>query len=86
VTSGSPAHLGIDWAQVHARLAAAIASTREIFNPSAERTERLLEERARRLARPLTPHQVTDEWVELLAFNLSGERYGIETRYVQETI
>jgi purine-binding chemotaxis protein CheW len=83
--SGS-ASLDIDWPRVHIRLAAAIANTREIFNPSAERAERLLEERARRLACPLASNHEVGAWQDLLAFQLSGERYGIETRHVREII
>ncbi len=46
-----------------------------------ERVRRLLEERARVLARPLATPAPADAF-ELLAFTLGRERYALETRYV----
>jgi purine-binding chemotaxis protein CheW len=74
---------GIDWQQVHARLAQAAAMTRQALAPSEERSALLLEARARRLAQPLAvPRPAV--MLDLLTLSLSGERYAIETRYVQE--
>src|SRR4051794_36714431 len=76
----------IDWQQVHARLARASAGTREALAPSAERVDAVLEDRARRLARPLAAAQPSGGLLDLLAFRLAGERYAVETRYVQEVV
>jgi purine-binding chemotaxis protein CheW len=76
----------INWQEVHSRLAQATAATREVFAPSPERTEILLQERARRLAQPLVAERRDGDWLELLTFKLSGERYGIETRHVREVV
>lgn len=55
-------------------------------NPAVEEVARILRERARRLARPLDAPAETGETLEILAFSLAGERYGIETRYVHEVV
>jgi purine-binding chemotaxis protein CheW len=47
-----------------------------------ERTRAILEARAAALARPPAPP--TAPGVEVLVFELSGERYALETRYVRE--
>lgn len=49
-----------------------------------EEVRRILRERARALARPLEEAAAPTEVLELLVFSLAGERYGIETAYVQE--
>jgi purine-binding chemotaxis protein CheW len=76
----------IDWQALHARLASTAAATRAATEPSADRAAIVLEERARRLAQPLAGDRVAAATFDLLGFALSGERYGIETRYVQEVV
>lgn len=76
----------IDWQQVNARLALAAAATREVFEPSPERAELVLRQRARRLAQPLPALRPDSDRIDVLAFNLLDERYAIETRCVQELV
>jgi purine-binding chemotaxis protein CheW len=76
----------IDWQALHARLASTAAATRAATARSADCAEIVLEERARRLAQPLADDRVAKVTLDLLGFALSGERYGIETRYVQEVV
>jgi purine-binding chemotaxis protein CheW len=49
-----------------------------------ERTRRILEERARLLARPPPVEVRAADRLELLVFSLSGETYALETRSVRE--
>lgn len=49
--------------------------------PTEEAARELLQARARALAKPLAPERSRDQ-LQLLAFSLGGERYGVELRYV----
>lgn len=76
----------IDWQQVHARLARTAAAMRDAGEASPEHAARLLDERARRLSKPLAAPLPAGAMLDLLAFELAGERYAIETRHVQEVV
>jgi purine-binding chemotaxis protein CheW len=52
---------------------------------SAEETARVLAERARLLARPTAAASRADV-LELIVFELAGERYAVETRYAVEVV
>lgn len=67
----------VDWAEVRARIEAAAAAT----VPSPERVRRLLEERARVLARPAIVAPAGDT-LRVITFALSDEVYAIESRFV----
>jgi purine-binding chemotaxis protein CheW len=85
-TSRRPFNAEIDWQELHARLAQTVATTREALRPSSERDAMLLEERARRLAQPLGSARSAGAALDLLVFTLTGERFGIEARHVQEVL
>ena len=73
----------IDWEAVHRRLAVATAaiSGGRAYGP--EETRHILETRARAVARP--PARPDDSrQLEILAFSLAGEAYGVETCHVRE--
>jgi purine-binding chemotaxis protein CheW len=73
----------IDWESIHRRLAAAAAAISGRFEHGPEEARRILEARAREAARP--PVESDDaERLEILAFSLAGESYGVETRHVRE--
>jgi len=72
-----------DWQQAYARLDRARASAGE---PSPEEVARILEERARKLARPVERASAPREILELLVFSLGDERYGIEAARVVEVV
>lgn len=72
----------VDWDSIKNRLAAASLAAGGVES-SPEDTRRILEARARAAARPVAaPDEV--ERLEVLAFSLAGETYGVETRYVRE--
>jgi purine-binding chemotaxis protein CheW len=73
----------IDWDALHRRLAATAAALGGGLATSPEETRRILETRARALAKP-PPKTDETERLELLTFGLAGESYGVETRVVRE--
>ncbi|MEO7094339.1 MAG: chemotaxis protein CheW, partial [Polyangiales bacterium] len=72
----------VDWPALHARLAQAAARREEALHPSAERVQRILEERARLLARPVHATAPAHDTLELLVCALGDERCALETRSV----
>ena len=73
----------IDWEAIHHRLAAAAAAISAGADPSPEESRRILEARARAAAKPpITPDEA--ERIEVLAFSMAGEAYGVETCHVRE--
>jgi purine-binding chemotaxis protein CheW len=73
----------IDWQAIHRRLAVTAASISGGLEPAQDEVRRILERRARAAARP--PAEPDDaQRLEVLAFSLAGESYGVETCYVRE--
>jgi purine-binding chemotaxis protein CheW len=72
-----------DWQEAHARLKAALESGGQ---RSPDEVARILEERARMLARPSATASAPTQVLELLVFSLGEERYGIETASVVEVV
>jgi purine-binding chemotaxis protein CheW len=73
----------IDWDAIHRRLAVTAAAVSGGLDPGPEATRRILEARARAAAQPpARPDEA--ERLEVLAFALAGETYGVETRHVRE--
>ncbi|SEK85958.1 chemotaxis protein CheW [Nitrosovibrio tenuis] len=55
-----------------------------VWAPSAEETQRILQERALTLAHEPSGHESTDDVIEVLEFTLAYERYAVETHYVRQ--
>jgi purine-binding chemotaxis protein CheW len=73
----------IDWDAIHGRLALSAAAMSGGFKHGPEEARRILEARARAAARP--PVKADDaERLEVLAFSLAGETYGVESFHVRE--
>jgi len=73
----------IDWEAIHRRLAVAAAVISGGLARGPEESRRILEGRARAAARP--PVKPDDgERLEVLAFSMAGETYGVETCHVRE--
>ncbi len=73
-----------DWAEVHHRLEAAQAALEREWTPTPEQKKKILKERAGALAREPKDRAAAGEFVEVVEFLLSYERYGIESSYVRE--
>lgn len=74
----------IDWNEVKQRMEAARTAIERIWAPTAGETRRVLEERARALAREPARAEAENEWVEVLEFTLAHERYAIASEHVRE--
>lgn len=81
VSSSSP-RKELDWPAIHERMARATAVLEEALLPSPERSRRILEERAARLAAPAPPERIPGLSLDLVVFALGAERYAIETGFV----
>src|SRR6185369_15122442 len=77
---------GIDWQQVRARLAQARTALDESLRLSPERARAVMEERARTLAQVPPEAPAAAEVLEVVTFDLAGERYAIETRHTREVV
>jgi purine-binding chemotaxis protein CheW len=73
----------IDWEEIHRRLAMSAAAIAGRLDHAPEEARRILEARARAAARPPAT-QDDAERLEVLAFTLAGETYGVETCHVRE--
>lgn len=69
------------WAEAIQRLARAAEITRIDMTPSPLRAEEILAERARALAAPLAKEREASH-LELIAFELGGQKIAIESRYI----
>jgi purine-binding chemotaxis protein CheW len=74
----------IDWGEVRRRLERAIAATEATGTLSPEQARALLDQRARELARAPAAALRADEVLDVVAFDLAGERYAIEAHHVCE--
>ncbi|HEY7492206.1 MAG TPA: chemotaxis protein CheW [Candidatus Tectomicrobia bacterium] len=74
----------IDWQAVHARLEQLCKALDASESLAPAEVQRLLQERAQKLAQPLAEALSVATILELLVFSLGGQRYGIETVHVLE--
>jgi len=73
----------IDWEAIYRRLAATAAVLSGGLTLGPEEARRILEARARAAARPPVKPDGAER-LEVLAFSLAGETYGVETCHVRE--
>ena len=72
-----------DWETIHRRLVMATEAISGAIQPGPAETRRILAARANSLAKvPVVPDNVAR--IEILAFILAGEHYGIETSHIRE--
>jgi len=71
-----------DWDEIYKRLASAVAPILQSFQHKPEEIHRVLEARARLAAKP-PPKTDDSEHMEVLAFSLAGETYGLQSFYIQ---
>lgn len=76
----------IDWDRVRQRLATATAATAGRLQLSPEASERILQERARILARVPASAAPAGQSLEVATFALGREQYAIETRHLREVV
>ena len=74
----------VDWEKLRERIALAEAATAKLLNPSEAENERILEDRARRLAARVDA-EVEGE-IELAFFRSAGEAFAVESRGVASVL
>ncbi len=80
----TPLDVGLDWEQIHRRLAAAQAALKCGGRFTHEEIQRILRDRAEELARETTGEGQPGEFLEVVEFLVATERYGIESHHVRE--
>ena len=76
----------IDWRDVHERLQRYERAARESLRPTPERTQLVLEERARALAQIPSRPPSASEVLEVVTFDLGNECYAIATCQVRRVV
>lgn len=74
---------GIDWDAVHSRVALAAAAVSGELAEDVEYARRVLEARRRKAAIPPAKLDAAEK-LDILAFSIAGESYGVEICYVRE--
>ena len=74
----------VDWAELARRLEAGRAALQGSATPDPQEKVRILKERARLLGRVAQVEREEAERLDVVEFQLSGERYALESRYVRE--
>lgn len=83
-TNSQPQTTTVDWREVHRRLEAAQTAVERGWVLSAAVKEKILRERALAAGRVREEETKPDEAIEIVEFQLSSERYGVESSYVRE--
>jgi purine-binding chemotaxis protein CheW len=73
-----------DWAEVHRRLEAAATTLERVITPGTEDKKRLLKARAKVLSQEKLQKDAEQQYLEIVEFQLAGEKYGIEASNVRE--
>jgi purine-binding chemotaxis protein CheW len=73
-----------DWREVERRLESARMAIEHVWTPSAEDTQRILQDRAQLLAREPEQDADADAGIEVLEFILADEHYAVASEYVRE--
>lgn len=76
----------IDWEDARRQLARLDEAVEGALRPSPDKVRQILDERARRLARPPQVEQASAGLLEVVTFTLAGETYAIESRFVREMV
>jgi len=74
----------VHWTKTRERLAVVLQRIEESWEPAPEESARVLEARARELAREPEIQNASADQVEVVEFLLAYERYGIATSHVRE--
>ena len=72
----------IDWEKIHKYLKESEERFEQIWNPSEDEIKNILEIRAKALAKEEVSS--TDEYIEVVEFMITYEKYGLETKYISE--
>lgn len=76
----------IDWNEVRERMDIAMRRTEEVLAPPSSRTDRILRERARAMAKPPAQPDDSERTLHVIPFGIAGEPHLIESRFVFEVL
>jgi len=82
--AGAKHGASIDWPAIHRRLEQATRVLEQKMAPSPAEQKKILQARAKSLAREQTADRRREEQIEVVEFLLSSERYAIESCWVRE--
>jgi purine-binding chemotaxis protein CheW len=74
----------MDWAEVHRHLEATTAAMERVITPGIDDKKRLLKARAKKLSQEAIQVNAGQQCIEIVEFQLAGEKYGIEASNVRE--
>ena len=74
----------VDWAEVHRHLEATSAAMERVITPGIDDKKRLLKARAKKLSQEAIQVNAGQQCIEIVEFQLAGEKYGIEASNVRE--
>ncbi len=77
-------HRDLDWRELHARLSRATETTARQLEPEEDEVRRILDARARELARRITAPTISATDIELAFFSVGDEQFAIEVCHVLE--
>ncbi len=83
-TSPQPQTTTVDWSEVHRRLETAQTALERGGVLSTAEKKKILRERSLTIAQVREEEPAASEIIEIVEFQLSSERYGIESSYVRE--
>ncbi|MDD5765408.1 MAG: chemotaxis protein CheW [Candidatus Marinimicrobia bacterium] len=74
----------IDWTAINRHLEITRKNLEQGSSPSPEKMKKILKERAKALASEPAPKKVAADYIEIVEFILSDEKYGIESAFIRE--
>jgi purine-binding chemotaxis protein CheW len=74
----------VDWSEIYRKIENVQAAIERGWTPTAEEKKRILRTRAKALAQEAKEEETAKDYVEVVEFLLSYERYGVESSYVRE--
>jgi len=74
----------VDWTEVHRHLEATTAAMERVITPGIDDKKRLLKARAKKLSQEVIQVDAGQQCIEIVEFQLAGEKYGIEASNVRE--
>ncbi|TAK42463.1 MAG: purine-binding chemotaxis protein CheW [Betaproteobacteria bacterium] len=84
VSPGAKGASATDWRAIRSRLEAARKATERAWLPGPEETKRILQARARALAREPQPELEAADSIEVIEFVVAQEKYAFESTHVRE--
>lgn len=76
----------VDWNAVRLRMEVAAMEMEDALNPPKARARKIMEDRAKALARPVDETAAVVDGIDVVVFTLARESYAITSRFVREVV